>query len=188
MIKYFKIELYEKNLIGYITFNLDTSNNKLNISYIHINQPGKKYGTFLLLIFMSYVINHIEKSLISGIYLDDCSDLSCTTQSIYYKFGMRILNQRNQEELGIRFLKSLNRSIKPSSSSDLATAKKINFNTFIHYYNALLKKYNHYHNNNNFYFIVYDNDNGNDKEILIQTHNISLKKISNFKRRTRQRH
>ena len=49
MIKFYKIELYQDNLLGYITFNLN--NNKINISYIHINQPGKKYGSFLLLIF-----------------------------------------------------------------------------------------------------------------------------------------
>ena len=80
MIKFYKIDLYEVDLVGYIIFNLN--NNKINISFIHINQPRKKYGSFLLLIFMSYVINYIEPLLISGIYLDDCSDLSGTTQSM----------------------------------------------------------------------------------------------------------
>jgi hypothetical protein len=178
MIKLYKIELYEVSLVGYIIFNLN--NNKINISFIHINQPGKNYGSFLLLIFMSYVINYIEPSLISGIYLDDCSDLSGTTQSIYYKFGLRILNKRRQEEIGIRFLKSLKRSVKISSSSDIPTAKIIIFNTFIDYYNSLLKIYNY--NNHNFYFIVYDNN----KKISIQKPDI--REIPIFKRNTRQKH
>jgi len=175
MIKFYKIELYQDNLLGYISFNLN--NNKINVSYIHINQPGKKYGSFLLLIFMSYVINYIEPSLISGIYLDDCSDLAGTTQSIYYKFGLRVLNKKRQEEMGIQFLKSLNRSVKISSSSDIPTAKKINFNTFIHYYNSLLKNHHNYYDN--CYFIVYDNN----KEILIQKPNI--REIPILKRNTR---
>jgi hypothetical protein len=171
MIEFYKIELYENKLIGFINFNLDTRNNKINILFIHINQPGKKYGTFLLIIFMSYVFNYIEKYLISGIYLDDCSDLASTTQSIYYKFGLRILNKRKQEELGIRFLKSLNRSIKPSSSSDIPTAKNINFKSFIHYYNSLIKYYNkiieHYKKINKLYYAVYTIDVNEKKETRI---------------------
>jgi hypothetical protein len=160
MIDFYKIELYENKLIGFINFNLDTRNNKINISYFHINEPGKKYGTFLLIIFMSYVINYIEKHLISGIYLDDCSDLASTTQSIYYKFGLRKLNKRKQEELGIRFLKSLNRSIKPSSISDISTANEINFKTFIDYYNSLIKYYNNIikYYKKKLYYVVYKID------------------------------
>jgi hypothetical protein len=196
MIDFYKIELYEieRNLLGYINFNLNTTNNKINVSYIHINQPGKKYGTFLLIIFMCYVINFVEQSLISGIYLDDCSDLSSTKQSIYYKFGMRLLNQSKEEELGIKFLKSLSRSIKPSTSSDLSTAEDINFNTFIHYYNSLIKHYNEiieqYTKINKFFFVVYTIDvkENTQKQILIQNPDICMREIPEFERTTRQRH
>jgi len=195
MIDFYKIELYEleQHLLGYINFNLDTRNNKIKVSYIYINEPGKKYGTFLLIIFMCYVINYIEQNLITGIYLDDCSDLSCTTQSIYYKFGMRILDQNKQEELGVRFLKSLRKSIKPSSSSDITTTKEINFNTFYHYYNSLVDYYNQimeeYTKTNKFYFIVYKID-VNEKtktEILRENPKICMRKIPDFERRTRSK-
>ena len=95
------------NVIGYISYII--SNNKsINISGLYINdtaERGKGYGYGLLILFLCYIIKHLDNAyFIKTIHLDDCSDNSLTKQSLYYKFGFRISNDSSMEIMRINFL------------------------------------------------------------------------------------
>jgi hypothetical protein len=95
------------NVIGYISYII--SNNKsINISGLYINdttERGKGYGYGLLILFLCYIIKHLDNAyFIKTIHLDDCSDNSLTKQSLYYKFGFRISDDSSMEIMRINFL------------------------------------------------------------------------------------
>jgi len=105
---YYTIKLRDvinNNCIGYINFIYYNQTNKIYISYLNVfnNYKGKGYGTLLILFSIRFIIENIHNSyFIKEIKLDDCSDYSCSTNSIYYKLGFRNYSQRN-EELFVKF-------------------------------------------------------------------------------------
>jgi hypothetical protein len=102
-----KLNKYNGNEIGYISFNINKKSIYIQSLYItDINEKNKGYGSLLLLLMLKYVIKNINDSYyIKKIYLDDCSDLALTKKSIYYKFGFRITNKQSCEIMQVNFLK-----------------------------------------------------------------------------------
>jgi len=100
----YKIELYqETNLLGYI--QIFHHKNKISISSIKVFEQRKKYGSLLLLIIINFINNYITNSyFIKEIFLDDCSDLALTKQTIYFKFAYRIMDKTNPEKMSLKFL------------------------------------------------------------------------------------
>lgn len=101
-----KIQDFNKNKIGFISFIHNEVSNKIYISYLNIFPEYKRkgYGTLLILFSIKYIIENIYNSyFIKYIKLDDCSDFSGTPDSIYYKLGFRNYNDKNEEELFVKF-------------------------------------------------------------------------------------
>ena len=100
-----------KNKIGFISFIYNIINKKIYISYLNVfnEYKGKSYGTLLILFAIQYIIENIHNSyFIKNIKLDDCSDYSGSTNSIYYKLGFRNYDTNNREELFIKFFNKNN--------------------------------------------------------------------------------
>jgi hypothetical protein len=148
----YKIELYEEtNFLGYIQFY--HHKNKISILSIKVFEQRKKYGSLLLLIIINYINNYITNSyFIKEIFLDDCSDLALTKQTIYFKFAYRIMDKTNPEKMSLKFLtpkptkKQLNRYYP--YNEDISKLDIPYYKTIIHYYNELLQKYKHLLNEN----------------------------------------
>ena len=139
------------NKIGYINFIYNHKTNKIYISYLNVynEYKGNGYGTLLILFSIKYIIDNIDNSyFIKEIKLDDCSDYSCSTNSIYYKLGFRNYDYRNKEELFVKFFKSKN-NLNLKSIYDLYDYIYYNcynkLNSII--YNNLVFKVNIYSNN-----------------------------------------
>lgn len=104
-----------KNKIGFISFIYNDKNNKIYISYLNVfnDYKGKGYGTLLILFSVKYMIDNIYNSyFIKDIKLHDCSDFSGSSNSIYYKLGFRNYDNKNEDELFVKFFKNNNNNIK----------------------------------------------------------------------------
>ena len=111
----YKLRLIKKNVnddddysneIGYISFVI-TDNKSINVTALYINiteERGKGYGYGLLILFLCYVIKNVDNAyFIETVHLDDCSANALTKQSIYYKFGFRISDDKLSEVMRITF-------------------------------------------------------------------------------------
>jgi hypothetical protein len=108
MIKFYTLLLYhiEYNiLLGSITYIYDNEDKKIKIQYIEIKDKyiNKGYGKLLLLCLF---IDLLDKN-IYFIHLYDCSDCSCSSNSIYLKFGFS-QTEANDEEMYIFFENNTN--------------------------------------------------------------------------------
>ena len=144
----YKLSLYQKTkenitseLIGFITFYIDNNLN-LKILFLNIYEQfqGKGFGKLIMIYLFNFIIRYYSNYfLIKSISLDDCSDLACTRQSIYYKLGFRILSSNNQEIMKVNFLKPF-KSKSYHFSYDDKISPPIHFKSFIDFYNNLINE------------------------------------------------
>ena len=131
-------------LIGYITFIIDNNKN-LKILFLIVQQQfqGQGFGKLLMLYLFNFIIRFYSNYfLIKSISLDDCSDLACTRQSIYYKLNFRILSSDNPEIMKVNFLKpstsKISKNFHFSYEQNGKVSPPIHFNSFIDFYNKLV--------------------------------------------------
>ena len=74
--------------IGYICWYVIDLCVTLNVLHVHDVFQRQGYGTLLI----QSMLNTLDVPLY--ITVDDCSDLSGTSESIYYKFGFRLIDDK----------------------------------------------------------------------------------------------
>jgi len=106
--------------IGYICWhNPGDKNSCLHITVLHVHDVFRKlgYGTLLIKCMLIHFGKKIRRPL--KIKLDDCSDYSGSTESIYYKLGFRCINNDNEMRIYIKSLFDYINTIKIKTFSNL---------------------------------------------------------------------
>lgn len=117
-----KLNDINNNKIGFISFIYNEKTKYIYISFLNVYNAykSKGYGTLLILFSIKYIIDNIHNSyFIKNIKLDDCSDYSGNSNSIYYKLGFRNYNSNYKEELFVKFFNKKKNDINLKTIYDL---------------------------------------------------------------------
>lgn len=132
----FQKKLENTNLVGYLQFTYSAKQLHISSLFVKEDKRGKSYGLFLMIFYLCAFIKYIHNSYyIKKILLDDDSDFSGTTKSIYYLFGFRT---KSVPTMDLKFFQSRKSLANKFRNNDPSFE---NINNIIDYYNFLLKKF-----------------------------------------------
>lgn len=89
------------DILGSIQFYYYEDENKIHVTSLFVEEEfrNKSYGIFLMFLMFMHTIN----LKVNEVTLDDSSDNTGTTESLYYKLGFRVLDKSNPEEMKLNF-------------------------------------------------------------------------------------
>ena len=94
------IKLSNKNAneIGSISYNLE-GGNVIHLSGLYVlpEFQNNHFGTLLIILMFVDLMRNIPNT--TEVYLEDCSDYTLTSKSIYFKFGFRITEEKSVDEM-----------------------------------------------------------------------------------------
>ena len=87
--------------VGHIEFIYQRDIEDVKIMWMNVTKPGKGLGLRLFVLMLLFLVD--KKIHPASITLDDCSDKTLTTNSPYFRWGCRILDDRSREEMKVAF-------------------------------------------------------------------------------------
>lgn len=89
--------------VGHIQFVYQRKTEDVKIMWMKVTTPGKGLGLRLFVLMLLFLKS--QQIHPTSITLDDCSDKALTTNSPYYRWGCRILDDGSREEMKVEFSK-----------------------------------------------------------------------------------